>query len=165
MELTDLYEGTESPALSEIIDLADNDRMLAGDDSGTSGAKLKWFSLSRMKTYLANTFRAKSAVVNQGNQSGNFSLDLSGGDIQKMTVTGNVTEFNYENAVIGQYYFHITIGGAGSWSLALRPNAWSYAGAAPTLTATAARVDMWHCFYDGLTMHIVSINQTVNTPS
>lgn len=58
------------------------------------------------KKNAANTFSKAqtSALVNLGNRSGTVTLDLSAGNVQMMTLTGNVTLAAPANAVVGGVY-------------------------------------------------------------
>lgn len=89
------------------------------------------------------------AVVDNGNSSTADTIDLSAGNVQKSTLTDNVT-YTFTNPTTGtQYELWLIQDGSGSrtatWPAAVK---WA-GGAAPTLTTTAAKIDIIHCSYDG----------------
>lgn len=89
------------------------------------------------------------AVVDNGNSSTADTIDLSAGNVQKSTLTDNVT-YTFTNPTTGtQYELWLIQDGSGSRT-ATWPGTVKWAGgAAPTLTTTAAKIDIIHCSYDG----------------
>lgn len=89
------------------------------------------------------------AVVDNGNTSTADTIDFSAGNIQKSTLTDNVT-YTFTNPTTGtQYELWLIQDGTGSRT-ATWPGTVKWAGgAAPTLTTTAAKIDIIHCSYDG----------------
>lgn len=88
-----------------------------------------------------------SVLVNNGNTGTAQTIDLSKGNVQRSTLTGNVT-FTLSNPVDGGMYELLLYTGAGSftatWPAAVK---WP-AGTAPTITVTASRLDLIKCVFD-----------------
>lgn len=92
------------------------------NDLFIDGAFLLQVGSNIPKKNTANTFSKAqtSALVNLGNRSGTVTLDLSAGNVQMMTLSGNVTLAAPTNAVPGGIY-HIVVKqpAAGALSLGL----------------------------------------------
>lgn len=75
-----------------------------------------------------------------GNSSTAITIDWSLGRVQKVTLTGNAT-ITHSNMVAGLVYTLELHTGAGSFTGTFASTNWA-SGAAPTITATAAKLDM-----------------------
>jgi hypothetical protein len=93
--------------------------------------------------------RLTTAPYSAGNSSTAITIDWRNGDAQSVTMTGNCT-FTFSNPVAGEtYLLKLTQDGTGSrtatWPAAVK---WP-AATAPTLTTTAAGIDIVSFYYDG----------------
>lgn len=91
-------------------------------------------------------YHLEAAEYNAGNSGAAKTINWANGSAQKVTLTDNVT-FTFTNGVAGGAYLLKILTGAGSFTASI-PAKWSGA-AAPTITATAARVDIVNFYYDG----------------
>lgn len=82
-----------------------------------------------------------------GNSSTAFTISLANGTFQKVTATGNAT-VTMPTATAGKSFTLRYYTGAGSFTAAFTGVKWS-GGSAPTLTATASRMDVFSFISDG----------------
>jgi hypothetical protein len=109
--------------------------------------KRKWLGVGGGVPF---TGQYNSALYNVGNSGTSKAIDFNGGNVQLVTLTGNVT-FTFSNPVSGaRYVLILKQDGTGSrlvtWPAAVL---WS-GGSAPTLTTTASKVDIITLVYDGV---------------
>ncbi len=100
-----------------------------------------------------------SATTDEGNSGTTKTIDLSTSKTHKLTLTGNVTLTLTNPADGGEYYVEIYTG-AGSYTVTWPSGVKWSAGSTPTITATAAKVDVVHLLYNlGSTDYFGSIVQ------
>jgi len=88
-----------------------------------------------------------STRVDDGNSGTADTLDLSTGNVRKSTLTGNVT-YTLSNPADGATYQIEIFTGAGGFTATWPATVKWPAGTAPTITATAGRVDLIELTYD-----------------
>lgn len=98
----------------------------------------------------SGNYHLEPSEVNIGNSSTSFTADWSSGSAQLVTMTGNVTSITFSNPVTGGAYVLRVATGAGGFTATGWPGTvkWS-GGTAPTITATASKVDLINFYYDG----------------
>lgn len=101
-------------------------------------------------TLLLGNYHIEPGETNIGNSSTSFAVDWSANSAQRVTLTGNVTAITMSNPQTGGTYVLRVLTGAGSFTATGWPVAvlWA-AGTAPTITATASKVDIITLYYDG----------------
>lgn len=93
-------------------------------------------------------YNIEASENNAGNSSTAQTIDWSTGSAQLSTLTGNVT-YTFSNPVAGGAYLLRIATGAGSF-IATWPGTVKWpGGSAPTITATASKVDLINFYYDG----------------
>jgi hypothetical protein len=131
--------------------------------SGTTGSTNVVFSASptftgtaalasaTISTSLKNgNYNMQAGETNIGNSSTSFTADWSSNSAQLVTMTGNVTSVTFSNPQTGGSYLLRIATGAGSFSITGWPVTVKWTGGtAPTITATASKVDLINFYYDG----------------
>jgi len=95
--------------------------------------------------------------VYTANTSTAITLDLANGSIQNLTLTGTAT-ITMPTAVAGKSFLMYLRTGAGSYTVTWTTVKWP-GGTAPTLTATASRMDIFSFFSDGTNWYGVTVAQ------
>lgn len=102
-----------------------------------------------------NVIKAQSALINKrvnSSGAGATVIAAAAGNIFQHTLTGNITGVTFSGATDGQRIILALIQDAtGSRTAAWASNMKFAGGAAPTLTATAGRRDIFEFYYDGPT--------------
>jgi len=111
-------------------------------DWGTPGSLL----LGGQFTY--GNYHVEPSEHNAGNSSTAVTIDLSTGSAQKVTLTGNTT-FTLTNPQTGGAYVIRIATGAGSFTVTWPGTVKWSGGTAPTITATASKVDLINLYWDG----------------
>ncbi len=93
-------------------------------------------------------YHLEPSEVDDGNSSTADTIDWSTGSAHKSTLTGNVT-YTFSNPVTGGAYVLKILTGAGSFSTTWPGNVKWPGGITPTITSTAARLDLVNLYYDG----------------
>lgn len=131
--------------------------------SGTTGTTNVVFSASPTLTGTAvlasatisgslknGNYNMQAGETNIGNSSTSFAVDWSANSAQLITMTGNVTSITFSNPQTGGSYLLRVATGAGSFTATGWPGGVKWAGGtAPTITATASKVDLINFYYDG----------------
>lgn len=120
-------------------------------------------TLTTLGDFAARTF---ITVVTSANISGAVSANLTNGSVQLLTLTGNVTSFTFQNAVgmsgsAAECEVHFIQDGTGSRTLAGAHASIKWAGAAPTLTTTAGRRDIFRFRISGGSFYEISRSMNV----
>jgi hypothetical protein len=95
--------------------------------------------------------------VYTANTSTAITLDLANGSIQNLTLTGTAT-ITMPTAVAGKSFLMYLRTGAGSYTVTWATVKWP-GGTAPTLTATASRMDIFSFFSDGTNWYGITVGQ------
>jgi hypothetical protein len=95
--------------------------------------------------------------VYTANTSTAITLDLANGSIQNLTLTGTAT-ITMPTAVAGKSFLMYLRTGAGSYTVTWTTVKWP-GGTAPTLTATASRMDIFSFFSDGTNWYGITVGQ------
>ena len=98
----------------------------------------------------------KEGVVT-ANSSTAYTISLATGTVQILTLTGNAT-FTMPSATAGKSFIVYLKTGAGSYTATFTSVKWA-GGTAPTVTATAARQDIYSFFADGTNWYGVTVGQ------
>jgi hypothetical protein len=126
--------GGTGSATQNFVDLSTDQSTIAGNK--TFSGKIK--ATNYITTVPANTTAAATTA-----------LDFSTGNIFKISLGANITTLNITNPTAGTYLLEIIQGG--TYTMAF-PTAWKWSGgSAPTITATATKVDIITLVYDGTT--------------
>jgi hypothetical protein len=99
-------------------------------------------------TLKAGNYHIEPSENNAGNSSTAQTIDWSAGSAQLSTLTGNVT-YTFSNPVAGGAYVLRIATGAGSFTTTWPASVKWSGGTAPTITATASKVDLINFYYDG----------------
>ena len=91
------------------------------------------------------------------NSSTAITLDLSNGTVQIITLTGSPT-ITMPTAVAGKSFIMYLKTGAGSFTVTWSTVKWA-GGTAPTVTATASKMDIYSFFSDGTNWYGVTVGQ------
>lgn len=89
-----------------------------------------------------------SETYANGNKSGAFTLDFAAGNVQSVTLTGNITPTLANPKDGSRYLLMLTQGGAGSFTVTWPTIRW-VAGTTPTLTTTVGKTDIIGLTYVG----------------
>ena len=91
------------------------------------------------------------------NSSTAITLSLVNGTMQDITLTGTAT-ITMPTATAGKSFILLLRSGAGSYTVTWTTVKWP-GGTAPTVTATASRLDIYSFFSDGTNWYGVTVNQ------
>lgn len=91
------------------------------------------------------------------NTSTAITLALTNGTVQILTLTGSPT-ITMPSAVAGKSFIIYLKTGAGSYTVTWSTVKWS-GGTAPTVTATASKMDIYSFFSDGTNWYGVTVGQ------
>lgn len=91
------------------------------------------------------------------NSSTAITLDLANGTMQDITLTGTAT-ITMPTATAGKSFILLLRSGAGSYTVTWTTVKWPN-NSAPTITATASRLDMYSFFSDGTNWYGVTVSQ------
>ena len=91
------------------------------------------------------------------NSSTSITLNLANGTMQDITLTGSPT-ITMPTAVAGKSFLLLLRSGSGSYTVTWTTVKWP-GGTAPTVTATASRLDIYSFFSDGTNWYGVTVNQ------
>jgi hypothetical protein len=147
-QLKPLYGGNNI----EIATTGDGDiNLLPGDDTSNNSAN------DTDSTVFADRFRHREAFFTLGNKTGTWSPDISKGNVQEVTLTGNSTINVIQNIERGQSLtLIITQDGTGSRTLTMG-SSFKFAGGVNTLSTAANAIDVMSIFYTGST-YIASLS-------
>jgi len=93
-------------------------------------------------------YHLEPCETDDGNSSTADTLDLSSCAVRKSTLTGNVT-YTLTNPVTGGSYLIRILTGAGSFTVTWPATVKWAGGTAPTITATASKMDLINLYWDG----------------
>lgn len=93
-------------------------------------------------------YHLEPSEVDDGNSGTADTIDWSAGSAHKSTLTGNVT-YTFSNPVTGGSYVLRVLTGAGSFAVTWPGTVKWPGGVAPTITVTAARMDLFNFYWDG----------------
>lgn len=93
-------------------------------------------------------YHLEPSEVDDGNSGTADTIDWGTGSAHKSTLTGNVT-YTFSNPVTGGSYVLRVLTGAGSFTVTWPATVKWPGGVAPTVTVTAARMDLFNFFFDG----------------
>jgi hypothetical protein len=114
------------------------DQTIAGKKTFSNDIKAKRYELT-----------APSAIT----AASNTTLDLSSGNVLTVNLGANISTLTITNAVVGTYLIKFVQDATGSRTVTF-PTAWKWAGGtAPTITATANKIDIVTLIYDGTTYY------------
>lgn len=99
--------------------------------------------------YIETRFTANSSTA--------ITLNLANGTMQDITLTGTAT-ITMPTAVAGKSFLLLLRSGAGSYTVTWTTVKWP-GGTAPTVTATASKLDIYSFFSDGTNWYGVTVNQ------
>jgi hypothetical protein len=91
-------------------------------------------------------------IYTSGSTTGTITPDAANGNVQSITLTGNITLNNFANAVSGQSITLIVKQPASGGPLTLT-STMKWAGGIKVLTETANAIDIITIFYDGTTYY------------
>ena len=91
------------------------------------------------------------------NTSTAITVSLSNGTVQVLTLTGSPT-ITMPSAVAGKSFIIYLKTGSGSYTVTWSTVKWS-GGTAPTVTATASKMDIYSFFSDGTNWYGVTVGQ------
>jgi hypothetical protein len=91
------------------------------------------------------------------NSSTAITLNLANGTMQDITLTGTAT-ITMPTATAGKSFILLLRSGAGSYTVTWTTVKWP-GGTAPTITATASRLDIYSFFSDGTNWYGVTVSQ------
>jgi hypothetical protein len=94
---------------------------------------------------------------NTANTSTAITVDLANGTVQNLTLTGTAT-ITMPTAAAGKSFIVYLKTGAGSYSVTWTTVKWP-GGTAPTITATASRMDIYSFFSDGTNWYGTTVGQ------
>lgn len=86
-----------------------------------------------------------------------ITINLANGTVQQLTLTNNAT-LTMPTATAGKSFIVYLKTGAGSYTLTWSTVKWS-GGTAPTVTATASKMDIYSFFSDGTNWYGVTVGQ------
>jgi len=95
-----------------------------------------------------STYRIDPFEYSAGNSGTALTVNWSDGSLQSVTLTGNVT-FTLSNPVTGGVYALRILTGAGGFTATWPATVKWPSGTAPTITATASRMDLINLLWDG----------------
>lgn len=98
--------------------------------------------------YSKVNYRLDPVEFDDGNSGTSDTIDWANGSAHKSTLTGNVT-YTFSNPVTGGAYLLKVLTGAGSFTVTWPGTVIWSGGAAPTVTTTAARADLFNFYWDG----------------
>jgi hypothetical protein len=99
--------------------------------------------------YVEKRFTANSSTA--------ITLDLANGTMQDITLTASTT-ITMPTAVAGKSFILFLRSGAGTYTVAWTTVKWP-GGTAPTVTATASRLDIYSFFSDGTNWYGITVSQ------
>jgi len=99
--------------------------------------------------YIEKRFTANSSTA--------ITLDLANGTMQDITLTASTT-ITMPTAVAGKSFILFLRSGAGTYTVAWTTVKWP-GGTAPTVTATASRLDIYSFFSDGTNWYGITVSQ------
>jgi len=91
------------------------------------------------------------------NSSTAITLNLANGTMQDITLTGTAT-ITMPTVAAGKSFILLLRSGAGSYTVTWTTVKWP-GGTAPTITATASKLDIYSFFSDGTNWYGVTVNQ------
>lgn len=146
--LTGILKGTGTGAVTAVT-------APAGDIVGTSDTQTlsgKTLTNPTVTDYVETAYAANTSTA--------ITLSLTNGTVQRITSTGNAT-VTMPAAVAGKSFIMMRYSGAGSYIITWSTVKWP-GGTAPTLTATASRLDIFSFFSDGTNWYgtTVALNYT-----
>ncbi len=97
---------------------------------------------------LSGTYHLEPSEVDDGNSGTADTIDFGAGSAHKSTLTGSVT-YTFSNPQIGGAYVLRVLTGAGSFAVTWPTTVKWAGGSAPTVTTTAARMDLFNFYWDG----------------
>lgn len=109
------------------------------------------------KTLTNPTITNYTETLYSANSGTALTLDLANGTVQNITLTGSAT-FTMPTATAGKSFIVYLKTGTGSFTAAFTGVKWS-GGTAPTITATASRMDIFSFFADGTNWYGVTAGQ------
>jgi hypothetical protein len=156
-EITVPYGGTGVATLTGIVKGNGQSAFsaaTAGTDyvtpTGTETLTNKTLTNPTVTNYVETPFTANSSTA--------ITLALTNGTVQIITLTGNAT-ITMPTAVSGKsFLLMLKQDGTGSRTVTWSTVKWS-GGTAPTITATASRLDIYSFFSDGTNWYGVTVNQ------
>jgi hypothetical protein len=121
---------------------------IANGGTGLTAVGAQYQVLQSTGSAWASQFILPRLEYDAGNSGTALTIDWTNGPAQKVTLTGNVT-FTLSNPVNAESYIIKLVQGSGpytvTWPAAVK---WGVAGA-PTLSATAGKIDIVSFYYDG----------------
>jgi hypothetical protein len=126
---------------------AASDTIVARDTTDTLTNKT--LTNPTVTNYVETRFTANSSTA--------ITLNLANGTMQDITLTGSPT-ITMPTAVAGKSFLLLLRSGSGSYTVTWTTVKWP-GGTAPTVTATASRLDIYSFFSDGTNWYGVTVNQ------
>lgn len=126
---------------------AASDTIVARDTTDTLTNKT--LTNPTVTNYVETRFTANSSTA--------ITLNLANGTMQDITLTGTAT-ITMPAAVAGKSFLLLLRSGAGSYTVTWTTVKWP-GGTAPTVTATASKLDIYSFFSDGTNWYGVTVNQ------
>jgi len=126
---------------------AASDTIVARDTTDTLTNKT--LTNPTVTNYVETRFTANSSTA--------ITLNLANGTMQDITLTGSPT-ITMPTAAAGKSFILLLRSGSGSYAVTWTTVKWP-GGTAPTVTATASRLDIYSFFSDGTNWYGVTVNQ------
>ena len=148
---TSSYAVTITPTTltaSRTLTLPDATTTVVGTDT-TQTLTNKTLTNPTVTNYTETRFTANSSTA--------ITLDLANGTMQDITLTGTAT-ITMPTATAGKSFILLLRSGAGSYTVTWTTVKWP-GGTAPTVTATASRLDIYSFFSDGTNWYGITVSQ------
>ena len=139
---------TASPTATRTITVPDSDFTMTGNDL-TQTLTAKTLTNPTVTNYVETPYSANSSTA--------ITLDLTNGTVQIITQTG-ISTVTMPAAVAGKSFLLMFKTGTGGYTVTWSTVKWP-GGTAPTITATASKMDIFSFFSDGTNWYGVVAGQ------